>query len=201
MKRLQISLLALAAVALFATDAASQTGGKFMIEGRGGYQVNSGDITEFVDPGPTFGLSAGFGLGDKFTIWLSGDYAILDGSAGTQGSQSFPNWKVSSFMAWAGLNLISGMDEKPDLIGLIGVGGSNWNVEEANPNNPGFEDKTVATVAGQIKFLYWASEKFAILLNGTAAYAFTDFTTSDGTELVKGTFYFPITAGFIWAVN
>lgn len=200
MKRLQISLLALAAVGLFATDAAAQTKGKFLIEGRGGYQVNSGDITTFVDPGPTFGLAAGFGLGNKFTIWVSGDYAILDGAAAETGVQTLPNWKLASFMGWFGINLISGMDEKPDLIGLIGVGGSNWNVDEGNPNNPGFEDKTVATVAGQIKFTYWASEKFAILLNGTAAYAFTDFKTSDGTELVKGTIYFPITAGFIFAL-
>ena len=92
MKRLQISLLALAAVALFATDAMAQTKGRFMIEGRGGYQVNSGDITTFVDPGPTFGLAAGFGLGNKFTIWVSGDYAIHDGAAAETGVQTLPNW-------------------------------------------------------------------------------------------------------------
>jgi len=201
MRRLQIGLLALAAIALIASDVSAQTGGRFLLEGRGGYQLMAGDMTDFVDPGPTFGAAAGFGLGDKITIWVSGDYAIMDGSAGTSGSAALPNWKVTSVMGWLGVNLISGMDEQPDLIGLIGAGASNWNIDESNPNNPGFEkDATVATVAAQLKFLYWTSDRFAIELSGQAAYAFTDFKTSDGTELVKGTMYFPFTAGFIFAL-
>jgi len=200
MKRLQISLLALAAVALLATDAAAQTQGKFLIEGRGGYTVLSGDITTFVDPGLTLGASVGYGLGEKASIWIGADYAILDGAAPPQGVQTLPNWKVGGLMAWFGYNLMAGTDGKPDIMGLIGVGGSNWNVDEGNPNNPGFEDKTVFTIGANVKLMYWAGTKFAILLNVTASYAFTDFTTSDGTELVKGTFYFPFSAGFMFAL-
>jgi hypothetical protein len=200
MKRLQIGLLALAAVALMASDATAQTGGRFLLEGRAGYQLVAGDMADYLDPGPTFGLAAGFGLGNKITLWLSGDYAIMDGSQTTQGSQTLPNWKVGTVMGWFGVNLISGIDEQPDLIALFGAGASNWNVVEGNPNNPGFDDTTVATVAAQLKFLYWTSDRFAIHLSGQAAYAFTDFKTTDGEELVKGTMYFPFSAGFIFAL-
>ncbi len=204
MKRLQIGIMALATVALLASDAAAQTQGKFLVEGRGGYQVMAGDITTFVDPGPVFGAAVGYGLGEKFSIWVSGDYAILDGSAQETGTQTFPNWKTASFFGWFGVNLIAGMDNKPDLIGLIGVGGTNFNVDEGNPNTPvpqGFQDKTYATVAAQIKFTYWAGTKFAIELQAQGNYAFTDWQLEDETlPDVKGVWSFPLTAGILFAL-
>ena len=200
MKRLQISLLALAAVALMANDAMGQTGGKFLIEGRAGYQVQTGDINDYVKPGLVLGVSVGYGLGVKSSIWLGADWAALDGKDQTQGAQAFPNWKVGTLMGYFGYNLIAGMDEKPDLIGMIGVGASNWDVKEGNPNDPGFDSKTVFTIGALFKYTYWAGTKFAIVLNAPINFAFTDFKTSDGTELVNGTIYFPFSAGILFAL-
>jgi len=153
------------------------------LEGRGGLNVPTFDISDAVDAGPSLGIGAGLQFAPR--LWLLGDVDLgFHSGADLPGGGSGPDVKVYHYIAKLGYELVSAGGSPWSVIVNAGAGGMTFDVDGAGSN-------TYPAINVGAKIGYRLSPRVSLLFSPQGDIAF-----ADEDELGTGdAWVWPFTAG------
>lgn len=153
------------------------------IEGRGGLNVPTFDISDAVDPGPSFG--AGVAVQFAPRLWLMGDVDLgFHSGAELGGGSEGPDVKVYHYVAKVGYELLSAGQSPWSVIVNAGAGALTFDVDGAGSN-------TYPAINVGAKIGYRLSPRVSLVLSPQGDIAFTD----DEDVGTSSAWVWPFTAG------
>lgn len=178
--------LAAASVTLLTIPSASRAqaeGGRVTIEARGGLNVPTFDISDAVDPGPSFGIGAAVEIRPR--VYLMGDVDLgFHSGAGLAGGASAPDVKVYHYMAKVGYRVLAEGASPWSVIVNAGAGAMTFDAD-----GPGSNTYPAINVGAKIG--YRLSPRVSLLLSPQGDIAFT----KDDELGTSSAWVWPFTAG------
>jgi hypothetical protein len=146
--------------------AAQEAERRFTLEGRGGFNVPTFDISDAVDAGPSIGAGLGFQVAPR--IWLLGDVDLgFHSGAEFTGGVEGPDVKGFHYMAKVGYSLIPEGTSPWSVIVNAGGGAMTFDVDGGTAN-------TYPAINVGAKIAYRLSPRVSFLLSPQGDIAFTD---------------------------
>jgi hypothetical protein len=153
------------------------------IEGRGGFNVPTFDISDAVDAGPSFGAGAAVQFAPR--LWLMGDVDLgFHSGADLPGGGSGPDVNVYHYVAKLGYELLSSGQSPWSVIVNAGAGALTFDVDGAGSN-------TYPAINVGAKIGYRLSPRVTLLLSPQGDIAVTD----DAVVGTSNAWVWPFTAG------
>jgi outer membrane protein with beta-barrel domain len=153
------------------------------IEGRGGFNVPTFDISDAVDAGPSFGAGAAVQFAPR--LWLMGDVDLgFHSGADLAGGGQGPDVNVYHYVAKLGYELLSSGQSPWSVILNAGAGALTFDVDGAGSN-------TYPAINVGAKIGYRLSPRVTLLLSPQGDIAFTD----DAVVGTSNAWVWPFTAG------
>jgi hypothetical protein len=153
------------------------------IEGRGGFNVPTFDISDAVDAGPSFGAGAAVQFAPR--LWLMGDVDLgFHSGADLAGGGQGPDVNVYHYVAKLGYELLSSGQSPWSVIVNAGAGALTFDVDGAGSN-------TYPAINVGAKIGYRLSPRVTLLLSPQGDIAFTD----DAVVGTSNAWVWPFTAG------
>jgi hypothetical protein len=153
------------------------------IEGRGGFNVPTFDISDAVDAGPSFGAGAAVQFAPR--LWLMGDVDLgFHSGADLAGGGQAPDVNVYHYVAKLGYELLSSGQSPWSVIVNAGAGALTFDVDGAGSN-------TYPAINVGAKIGYRLSPRVTLLLSPQGDIAFTD----DAVVGTSNAWVWPFTAG------
>jgi hypothetical protein len=153
------------------------------IEARGGFNVQTFDISDAVDAGPSFGLGAAVQFAPK--LWLMGDVDLgFHSGADLAGGGEAPDVKVYHYVAKLGYELLSEGQSPWSVIVNAGAGALTFDAGGAGSN-------TYPAINLGAKIGYRLSPRVQLLLSPQGDIALTD----DEEVGTSNAWVWPFTAG------
>ena len=162
---------------------AQQAPRRFMLEGRGGFNVPTFDISDAVDGGPSVGVGLGYQVSS--TLWVLGDVDLGFHSGADAGGVEGPDVKVYHYIAKLGYAVVP--EGRVDLVGdpQCGRGAMTFDVDGGSSN-------TYPAINVGAKIAYRLSPRVSLLLSPQG-----DIALSDEDEVgTSNSWVWPLTAGF-----
>jgi hypothetical protein len=182
-----MSSIRFAAVLLLASASmaeAQEPASRFTLEGRGGFNVPTFDISDAVDGGPSVGIGVGYQLSPR--LWLLGDVDLgFHSGAEFTGGLEAPDAKVYHYIAKVGYEILPEGQSPWSVILNAGGGAMTFDVDGGASN-------TYPAINVGAKIAYRLSPRVSFLLSPQGDIAFTD-EDEVGTS---NAWVWPFTAGF-----
>jgi hypothetical protein len=156
---------------------------RFTLEGRGGFNVPTFDISEGVDGGPSVGVGLGYQVSSGF--WVLGDLDLGFHSGADIGGVEGPDVKVYHYIAKLGYALVPEGASAWSVILNAGAGAMTFDVD-------GEASNTYPAVNVGAKIAYRLSPRVSLLLSPQGDIAFSDEDDVGTTNA----WVWPLTAGF-----
>jgi len=158
--------LTVALLLLASTAGAQESQRRFTLEGRGGFNLPTFDISDAVDGGPSFG--AGLGLEVAPKIWLLGDVDLgFHSGADLGGGVEGPDVKVYHYIAKLGYAVVPQGESPWSVILNAGGGAMTFDVDGGASN-------TYPAINVGAKIAYRLSPRVSFLLSPQGDIAFAD---------------------------
>ena len=158
--------LTVALLLLASTAGAQESQRRFTLEGRGGFNLPTFDISDAVDGGPSFG--AGLGLEVAPKIWLLGDVDLgFHSGAEFTGGGEGPDVKVYHYIAKVGYAVVPQGQSPWSVIVNAGGGAMTFDVDGGASN-------TYPAINVGAKIAYRLSPRVSFLLSPQGDIAFAD---------------------------
>jgi Outer membrane protein beta-barrel domain len=180
------SFIAYAALLLFAATTsaeAQETQRRFTLEGRGGFNVPTFDISDAVDGGPSVGLGLGYQLSPR--VWVLGDLDLGFHSGADVGTAEGPDVKVYHYIGKLGYAIVPEGASDWSVILNAGAGAMTFDVDGGTSNS-------YPAINVGAKIAYRLSPRVSLLLSPQGDIAFTDEDEVGTTN----SWVWPFTAGF-----
>ena len=158
-------LAALLVLAATATAEAQEAPRRFTIEGRGGFNVPTFDISDAVDGGPSVGVGLGYRLSPS--LWALGDVDLGFHSGAEIGGAEGPDVKVYHYIAKLGYAVVPEGASDWSVILNAGAGAMTFDVDGGSSN-------TYPAINVGAKIAYQLSPQVSLLLSPQGDIAFTD---------------------------
>ena len=153
------------------------------IEGRGGFNVPTFDISDAVDAGPSVGAGAAVQFAPR--LWLMGDVDLgFHSGADLPGGGEAPDVNVYHYVAKLGYELLSAGQSPWSVIVNAGAGALTFDADGAGSN-------TYPAINVGAKIGYRLSPRVTLLLSPQGDIAFTD----DESVGTSNAWVWPFTAG------
>lgn len=179
-----IGIAAALAFGAAATVEAQDAPRRFTLEGRGGFNVPTFDISDAVDGGPSFGVGLGYQISPK--VWLLGDFDLgFHSGADLTGGVEGPDANVYHYIAKVGYAIVPEGTSPWSVILNAGGGAMTFDVDGGASN-------TYPAINVGAKIAYRLSPRVSFLLSPQGDIAFTD-EDEIGTN---NAWVWPFTAGF-----
>jgi hypothetical protein len=156
---------------------------RFTLEGRGGFNVPTFDISEGVDGGPSVGVGLGYQVSSGF--WVLGDLDLGFHSGADIGGVEGPDVKVYHYIAKLGYALVPEGASAWSVILNAGAGAMTFDVD-------GEASNTYPAINVGAKIAYRLSPRVSLLLSPQGDIAFSDEDDVGTTNA----WVWPLTAGF-----
>ena len=162
---------------------AQQAPRRFMLEGRGGFNVPTFDISDAVDGGPSVGVGLGYQVSS--TLWVLGDLDLGFHSGADAGGVEGPNVKVYHYIAKLGYAVVPEGASAWSVILNAGAGAMTFDVD-------GGSSDTYPAINVGAKIAYRLSPRISLLLSPQG-----DIALSNEDEVgTTNSWVWPLTAGF-----
>ena len=156
---------------------------RFTLEGRGGFNVPTFDISDGVDGGPSVGVGLGYQVSSGF--WVLGDLDLGFHSGADIGGVEGPDVKVYHYIAKLGYALVPEGASAWSVILNAGAGAMTFDVD-------GEASNTYPAINVGAKIAYRLSPRVSLLLSPQGDIAFSDEDEVGTTNA----WVWPLTAGF-----
>jgi hypothetical protein len=156
---------------------------RFTLEGRGGFNVPTFDISDAVDGGPSVGVGLGYQVSP--TLWVLGDLDLGFHSGADVGGVEGPDVKVYHYIAKLGYAVVPKGASAWSVILNAGAGAMTFDVD-------GGTSSTYPAINVGAKIAYRLSPRVSLLLSPQGDIAFSD-ENEIGTS---NSWVWPFTAGF-----
>ena len=176
-------LAALLVLAATTAAEAQEAPRRFTIEGRGGFNVPTFDISDAVDGGPSVGVGLGYRLSPS--LWALGDVDLGFHSGTEINGADGPDVKVYHYIAKLGYAVVPEGASDWSVILNAGAGAMTFEVNGGSSN-------TYPAINVGAKIAYKLSPQVSLLLSPQGDIAFTD-EDEVGTS---NSWVWPFTAGF-----
>jgi hypothetical protein len=164
------------------TMAESQEPSRFTLEGRGGFNVPTFDISDAVDGGPSIGAGLGYQVSPN--LWLLGDVDLGFHSGAELGGVEGPDVKVYHYIAKVGYAVVPEGQSPWSVILNAGGGAMTFDVDGGASN-------TYPAINVGAKIAYRLSPRVSFLLSPQGDIALTDADEVGTTN----SWVWPFTAG------
>ena len=186
MKRIRSGTVLLSGLMLLGSASTAQAQyaeRRVTIEGRGGFNVPTFDISDAVDGGPSFGAGAAVQFAPR--LWLMGDVDLgFHSGAELPGGGAGPDVNVYHYVAKLGYELLSPGQSPWSVIVNAGAGALTFDVDGAGSN-------TYPAINVGAKIGYRLSPRVTLLLSPQGDIAFSD----DEEVGTSNAWVWPFTAG------
>jgi hypothetical protein len=162
--------------------AEAQSSNRFTLEGRGGFNVPTFDISDAVDGGPSIGAGLGYQVSQN--VWLLGDVDLGFHSGAELGGVEGPDVKVYHYMAKVGYAVVPEGQGPWSVILNAGGGAMTFDVDGGASN-------TYPAINVGAKIAYRLSPRLSFVLSPQGDIAFTDEDEVGTTN----SWVWPFTAG------
>jgi hypothetical protein len=156
---------------------------RFTLEGRGGFNVPTFDISDAVDGGPSVGAGLGYQVSPGW--WVLGDLDLGFHSGSEIGGVEGPDVKVYHYMAKVGYGVVPEGVAPWSVILNAGAGAMTFDVDGGSSN-------TYPAINVGAKIAYRLSPRVSLLLSPQGDIAFSDEDEVGTTN----SWVWPFTAGF-----
>jgi hypothetical protein len=178
-----VLLFGLILLGIASTVQAQSVERRVSIEARGGFNMPTFDISDAVDPGPSFGLGAAVQFAPK--LWLMGDVDLgFHSGADLAGGGEARDVKVYHYVAKLGYELLSEGQSPWSVIVNAGAGALTFDADGASSN-------TYPAINVGAKIGYRLSPRVQLLLSPQGDIALTD----DEEVGTSNAWVWPFTAG------
>ena len=181
--RSAIRLAALMVLTTATTAEAQEAPRQFTIEGRGGFNVPTFDISDAVDGAPSVGLGLGYRVSPS--LWVLGDLDLGFHSGADIGGVEGPDVKVYHYIAKLGYSVLPEGTSPWSVVLNAGAGAMTFDVDGGSSN-------TYPAINVGAKIAYSLSPRVSLLLSPQGDIAFSD-EDEVGTS---NSWVWPFTAGF-----
>jgi hypothetical protein len=161
---------------------AQEAGRRVTLEGRGGFNVPTFDISDAVDGGPSVGVGLGYQVSP--TLWLLGDVDVGFHSGAEIAGVEGPDVKVYHYIAKVGYSIVPEGSSPWSVIVNAGAGAMTFDAD-------GGTSSTYPAINVGAKIAYRLSPRVSFLLSPQGDIAFTD-EDEVGTS---NSWVWPFTAG------
>ena len=168
---------------LASTAGAQESQRRFTLEGRGGFNVPTFDISDAVDVGPSVGVGLGYRISP--TLWALGDLDLGFHSGADAAGVQGPDVKVYHYIAKLGYAVVPEGASKWSVIINAGAGAMTFDVDGGSAN-------TYPAINVGAKIAYQLGSRVSLLLSPQGDIAFTDEAEVGTTN----SWVWPFTAGF-----
>lgn len=156
---------------------------RFTLEGRGGFNVPTFDISDAVDGGPSVGVGLGYQVSPS--LWVLGDLDLGFHSGADIGGVEGPDVKVYHYIAKLGYAVVPEGASDWSVILNAGAGAMTFDVDGGTSN-------TYPAINVGAKIGYRLSPRVSLLLSPQGDIAFSDEDEVGTTN----SWVWPFTAGF-----
>ena len=156
---------------------------RFTLEGRGGFNVPTFDISDAVDGGPSVGVGLGYQVSPS--LWVLGDLDLGFHSGADIGGVEGPDVKVYHYIAKLGYAVVPEGASDWSVILNAGAGAMTFDVDGGTSN-------TYPAINVGAKIAYRLSPRVSLLLSPQGDIAFSDEDEVGTTN----SWVWPFTAGF-----
>ena len=156
---------------------------RFTLEGRGGFNVPTFDISDAVDGGPSVGVGLGYQISPS--LWALGDLDLGFHSGAEAGGVQGPDVKVYHYIAKLGYAVVPEGASNWSVILNAGAGAMTFDADGGTAN-------TYPAINVGAKIAYRLGSRVSLLLSPQGDIAFTDEAEVGTTN----SWVWPFTAGF-----